>query len=366
MSTFSILLPTYNSERYVANAIESALEQSRAADCEIIIIDDGSTDRTLEIVQKYAGKMVRVYAQSHAGTAAARNAGLRHARGDVIVLLDHDDELHPRFVEEAEAVLESDPRVAIVFTDAYVYEEDPDRLLPETLLQLRPLPKALDLPSLIRGNFVSARAAIRRDVVLGLGGFDTSLTGGDDFDLWLRVLYAGHEMEVIRKPLAYYRLHRCNFSRDRVETARLGERVLTKALRDFELPPKVRRECEVRIAASTEWMHLALGEEALQRRHLRSAASEYGRAWRVSPLRWRALRILYSAARGVRARSTEAGDVALPPARTMRLLSTHKQGGDELLSRGLLRRARRAVSSHAPVRRGFNIDERYVRGRSSR
>jgi glycosyltransferase involved in cell wall biosynthesis len=113
MNPISVIIPAYNREAYVADAIESAVAQTCPPD-EIIVVDDGSTDRTAEIARSY-GKQVRCISQENQGTGVARNTGLKEARGSLIAFLDSDDVWLERKLEMQTAYLRTHPGTDMVF-----------------------------------------------------------------------------------------------------------------------------------------------------------------------------------------------------------------------------------------------------------
>lgn len=119
----SIIMPIYNGEKTMHTAIESVLHQSYK-DIQLIIVDDGSTDQSLRIIQKYAGVDYRIkyISQNNRGQAAARNVGLKHAQGDFVLFLDCDDSLELSAVEELVSRIESTPRASFVLFGFNVYE----------------------------------------------------------------------------------------------------------------------------------------------------------------------------------------------------------------------------------------------------
>ncbi len=96
--SLSVIIPNYNYAEFIADAIESALELDWP-DVEIIVVDDGSTDRSRAVIERYAGRVTAIY-KANAGQAAACNTGFARSRGDVIVFLDADDRLHPALMLE--------------------------------------------------------------------------------------------------------------------------------------------------------------------------------------------------------------------------------------------------------------------------
>jgi len=354
VTRFSILLPTFNSERFVVNAIESTLEQTLAAEAELIVVDDGSCDGTRAIVRQY-GDSVRLLEQRNCGTAAARNRALAAAEGEFAVLLDHDDELHPRFLERVGEEFDRDPRLAVVSTDGYCFDARKGKLLSRTYLELWPLPRRLDLVHLIRANYVPPRAAIRVDVLRALGGFDVELSGVDDYDLWLRVLSAGHALSIVSEPLAYYRLRPGSQGSDRLKMAQLAEGSLTKALRELDLDPEAQRECRIRIVAWRERAHLAIAGRALEARVWAQAFASLADASRVSPLRWRGIRVVYFLLEGLFQRRRPAERLGKPveASQAMRKLPVSQANGIAAFAR-LSRALRRELGTHARARRFAN------------
>ncbi|HRK18090.1 MAG TPA: glycosyltransferase family 2 protein [Hyphomicrobiaceae bacterium] len=123
MPKVSVVISLYNTERYIAETIGSVLAQS-FADFELIVVDDGSTDRGPEIALGFSDPRVRVFSQKNRGLAGARNAGIREARGTYVALLDADDLWHPRKLEACVARLDADPWAGIVFTASRLVDDE--------------------------------------------------------------------------------------------------------------------------------------------------------------------------------------------------------------------------------------------------
>ena len=144
MLTVSAVIPTYNREHLIGRAIESALA-AIGADDEVIVVDDGSTDDTAAAVAPYADR-VRFLHQPHAGAGPTRNAGVRAARGDLIALLDSDDEWWPDKIELQRRFLEAHPEILYAFSDFGVRREggpESRRYLCHWLPHPRPVAEAL-------------------------------------------------------------------------------------------------------------------------------------------------------------------------------------------------------------------------------
>src|SRR5437868_12130431 len=105
----SVVIPLYNKERFIARALQSVFAQT-FRDLEVIVIDDGSTDRSLEVVARFSDPRLRVIRQANAGPGAARNRGARESTSEFIAFLDADDELLPEFLEQNLSNLKANPR----------------------------------------------------------------------------------------------------------------------------------------------------------------------------------------------------------------------------------------------------------------
>lgn len=201
-ATVSAIIPTYNAERYVAEAIDSALGQTSPPN-EVIVVDDGSTDGTVNVVRRYGDRVVLLQ-QPNRGPAAARNVGLKAAHSEFIAFLDADDVWSPRNLELQVAILRDNPRCVMSYGDIRWFTNSPH----PDVMNAGPsddlyMPEGDVAPDLIR-HFLWATPAVvaRREIVLKLGGFDETLRIGEDYDLWLRLASAGPVARVRRLVVA--------------------------------------------------------------------------------------------------------------------------------------------------------------------
>jgi glycosyltransferase involved in cell wall biosynthesis len=201
----SIIIPAYNAEKYIGETIESALNQS-FADFELIIVEDGSTDNTRAVIDSYCDPRIVVFPQANAGVAAARNRGIKAARGAYIALLDNDDLWVPHCLETAVRFLEDNPEVSIAFSDSLFFGESKfaGRRFQEVYPPSAPITFAKFAS---RESNIPICAIFRREVFEKVGYFDVKIHGAEDFDFWLRALRAGCRIEPIREVLTYYRRH---------------------------------------------------------------------------------------------------------------------------------------------------------------
>jgi glycosyltransferase involved in cell wall biosynthesis len=205
MAAVSVLMPAYNVDRYLDHAARSALVQTYR-DLELIIVDDGSTDRTLDIahqVQASDPARVRVVAAANGGPAAARNAAIAHSSGDYFALLDADDLWEPEFLARQMAVFAAMPDTDLVTGNGRNLRGERHGQLVHPCPDPRP---DLNLATIIRDErAVFVMTVFRRRVVDAIGGFDSSLRGNEDFDYWMRAAIAGFRFRRNPEPLAWYR-----------------------------------------------------------------------------------------------------------------------------------------------------------------
>lgn len=200
----SIVTPAYNSAAFIGDTITGALAQT-CADFELIVVDDGLTDGTIDVVHAAAGgdSRVVVLRTPHGGPAAARNGAFGIVRGQFIALLDSDDVWMPHYLAEQIALLERFPDRAIVTANAINLGGSLDGrpLWPSTRgwreLSLRDL--------ILEEDAVCIMTVFRRAVLDRIGGIDPSFTGNEDYEFWIRAANAGFGILQNRRPLGYYR-----------------------------------------------------------------------------------------------------------------------------------------------------------------
>lgn len=194
----SIIIPVLNGEAFIAEALASAFAQT-FRDFEIIVVDDGSTDNTLEIVAGF--ERTTVITQSNRGHAAARNRAVASARGDWIAPLDADDRWEPTKLEaQIKRIHDAD----VIYTAARNFG-DASRV-DEVTFRGHECPEGEVFDELLADNFIThSSALIRSRMFHAVGGYDESLTSSTDWDLWLRLSAAGARFAGCREPLTHYR-----------------------------------------------------------------------------------------------------------------------------------------------------------------
>jgi SAM-dependent methyltransferase len=206
----SVIIPTYNHARFLSEAIDSVIAQTRPAD-EIIVIDDGSNDDPAAVVSRFAS--VRLVRQANRGRSAARNAGIRLAKSKYVVFLDADDRLLPIALETGIRCAEMNPECGFVYGAHRDIEEDGT---PTVLHPVQPIAEEAYF-ALLRRNLVrmQASAIFKRDVLIESGGFDEALHLSEDYDLYLRIAQK-YRVAYHSGLVAEYRKHGTNTSGDPV------------------------------------------------------------------------------------------------------------------------------------------------------
>ena len=208
-SLVTVVIPAHNSRLYIAPALDSILAQ-KYRPIEIVVVDDGSTDCTAQIVRKYAPE-VRIIEQEQRGHPAARNAGIRAASGEFLGFLDHDDLWSPDKLELQIASFERNPELDLVFghiQNFFTPEMPPDerRLL---AVPLRPL------PGLLQGALLARRRSFDR-----VGLFSEERSTADFLDWYGRALLAKMNVEMLPETVVYRRIHSNNYQRTNRQRSR--------------------------------------------------------------------------------------------------------------------------------------------------
>lgn len=197
----SVIIPAYNAEKYIAQAVSSVLNQTYL-DQEVIVVDDGSEDNTRSILAGF-GERIRVIAQDNRGVSAARNQGAAAARGSWLAFLDADDAWLPDFAIRMLKETENIPANVSVIGCGWRYMTSDG--LPEGL-DFHPQDSTLSLVQLVLGNPFPVHASlVRRDCFEHVGGFDASRSAVADWNLWLHIARETAMFHCIQEVLVLYR-----------------------------------------------------------------------------------------------------------------------------------------------------------------
>lgn len=220
----TVVIPAYNAARYLAEAVESALNQTYA-DREVLVVDDGSGDRTPFLLERY-GNAIRVIRKPNGGAPSALNEGIRRARGEWIAWLSADDAFLPQKLEKQMAYAGAHPECALIYTNWFVVDARGRTVSHIASPAFRT--RDQQISALLRGCVINGSTTlVRREVYLRTGLFDESLPQAHDWDMWLR-LARDYRFGHVAEPLLRYRWHGENMSA-RPDALAYNERVLEKA-----------------------------------------------------------------------------------------------------------------------------------------
>ena len=241
-SLVSVIIPCYNGETFLEEALRSVLTQSYPH-VEIVVVDDGSTDSSAAIAQRFPVRYIR---QQNRGLSEARNAGIRESKGSYLVFLDADDRLKPEAIEAGLRLLEIRTDCAMAVGDHLFMSADGSHL--SNSRKVHPLQSHYE--ALLKSNFVEMIASVlfRRSIFDEVGGFDPTLRVAEDYELYLRIARV-RPICCHAAIVAEYRMHEANTSRN-------SELMLTTTLQVLKRQAKYIRNDARRLLAYLEGVRL--------------------------------------------------------------------------------------------------------------
>jgi glycosyltransferase involved in cell wall biosynthesis len=286
----SIVIPAYRASADIADALDSVFAQT-FSDIEVIVVNDGSPDTAqLEAaLAPYAGR-IRYIVQDNLGAGAARNAGIREARGSYIALLDADDRWLPEFLQRQVGHLDAHPECDVVYTDALITGESP--LSGRRFMDTAPSAGAVTLHTLLaqRCNIILSTVVARRKALVGVGLFDETLRRGQDFELWLRLAHHGATIQYQRRVLAERRVRTDGLSGDAVTELQRAIAVLERFGRRSDLEVAARRVVRARLMELVDRIEIEQGKRRLLEGNF-AAAMYHLRAPKRQPIKLRLARV---------------------------------------------------------------------------
>ena len=257
----SVIIPTYNRRRFLAEALESVFAQTYSQ-LEVIVADDGSTDDTVAWVTSLGRDDVTVLRLEHQGRPApARNAAIRAASGEFLAFLDSDDQWRPEKVAVQVGAFRDDPELLLVATDSCLFPAA--RLTPT--LKLSEI-RTVEFRDMLRHNpIANSSVMIRRSVVESVGLLDEAeqLRGLEDYDYWLRIVRTGRSV-ILPEPLLLYRRHEGNIGVQDIEQID-RQKLIIEAHRSWD-PDEIDAvldELQERKAFRRAFMNLEAGESSV-------------------------------------------------------------------------------------------------------
>lgn len=202
MPLISVVIPVYNGEKTIRETVGSVLNQT-FSDFELIVVDDGSKDQTLEILSSILDPRLKVLTYPNAGVAATRNRGFSQSSGELISFLDADDLWTPEKLEAQLKALQENPQAAVAYSWTNFFDESGQFLHPGSHCTY----KGNVYPKLLLNDFLESGSnpLIRRQALLEVGGFDETLSNAHDWDMWLR-LAARYHFVVVPSVQIHYRV----------------------------------------------------------------------------------------------------------------------------------------------------------------
>lgn len=216
MPRISVIIPTYNAESHLAEALASVQAQT-LQDFEVVLVDDGSRDGSVSVARRYAESMpIRIFTQANAGPAAARNRAVRAANGRYCAFLDADDLMHPERLAEQAALLDDDPDLGLVHTDLMTF--DGRGTLHESRRAFSDPRGGWILEELLLDNFITTSTVMApTERLMQAQLFDERRRISEDFDLWLRMAERWR-IAYLERPLTRYRRRPGSASDDKLRT----------------------------------------------------------------------------------------------------------------------------------------------------
>ncbi|MFI2130116.1 glycosyltransferase [Lysinibacillus fusiformis] len=222
----SVIIPVFNAEDYIQETIESVLNQTKKCK-EIIVIDDGSIDNTVDIVKELQEKTkyLFLYSQKNSGASAARNLGVTKAKSDWLLFLDADDKCDSKLLEIYLAGLSKE--FSAIYSQFQQINSEGVKLT--GLNTGKTLKGGIGFLEMIKRNPIISPSGslVRKSVFLKLKGFDESIIYAEDVDFWLRLLLSGENIKYINLPLTYIRRHSNNLTSN-IGTSDTGETTLLR------------------------------------------------------------------------------------------------------------------------------------------
>lgn len=283
--SLSVVMPTYNAAEYIERSLESILRQS-FEDYELIIIDDGSTDGTIELIEKQEDDRIHlIQREDENGITSALNRGIDETRGQYVARHDADDWSSPDRFDKQITYLESHPDVALLGTGAYLVDEDGQQISRRRVLENPRVENLIE-----HNEFVHGSVMMRQDALADLGGYDERFVTAEDYDLWLRLADA-YSVANIDEPLYQLRQHDESIYGSNLETLKLYHVLATRRVVngfDDELYASITGDdpqsaIDMFTTEERTWFHTELARESIRYGNIGSGREHILEAFRLNP-----------------------------------------------------------------------------------
>ena len=244
MPRVSVIIPTYNCAQFIGRAIHSVFAQTYV-DYEVIVVDDGSTDETKEVIAQWDRKITYL-SQSNRGVSAARNYAISRATGEFLAYLDADDKWYPRKLELCVDHLDFHLQCGFVHSEITVVDENDLVIFERFNLETeRPAPYGACIIDLLKNSHIETSSVVeRRRCFEETGGFNESLRSIEDYLHWIEIAANNQAIGYIDEPLAYYRRRKGSLSTQRANMAESMLQMLHLLLNERRLLEKCGSQAE--------------------------------------------------------------------------------------------------------------------------
>lgn len=208
----SVIIPSHNHAHFLPECLASVKAQTYQ-DYEVIVVNNGSTDNTEEVIRNSTWDKLRYHYQEDSGSVARpRNTGIRLARGECVAFLDSDDLWYEKKLEKIMKVLDNDPSIDIISHDLYIAREGKEK----KIARCGPLSKDMVKSLVVKNRLFGSATVVKKNVMLEINGFDESkdFIHVEDCEAWLRIAHLGKKFYFINEVLGEYRVHSSNLSND--------------------------------------------------------------------------------------------------------------------------------------------------------
>lgn len=240
MPLVSVILPVYNGEAYIEACLESVFTQTYP-EIELIVVDDGSEDSTLEFIQKYPGK-IKILQQNHGDVSEARNRGIKASAGAFIAFIDQDDTWAPEKIAKQAGLMQSSD-ADLVFTDLIKFWDDgrTHHARDKHRIALSLTDKNLFRKLVMKNVLMPSAVMVRRESLERSDLFDTQFTTCGDYELWLRMAGMKMRFRYLPESLTWYRQHSRNTCKNTTMMHADRIRALEKTFASETLPSEFKR-----------------------------------------------------------------------------------------------------------------------------
>jgi glycosyltransferase involved in cell wall biosynthesis len=270
---FAVIIPAYNAEATLSVALRSVRAQTRQ-DFEVVIVNDGSTDTTVEVAADFVDTdpRIRLVSQENRGPAAALNTGIQESTAELVAFFAADDLLLPTYLEEMGALANSHPGLALFSTDAWMFDDETHRVRRHTAMQAMHPPRDRVLladrlfDELMSRDFIYGEATVRRSALEEVGSYNQTLRAAEDWEMWLRLAANGFGSAKSSKPLALYRRHARQITADPRRLVEGNKALFEIVLQTYDLSPAMRLRAETMSKRAEKELMILDNEPSVKRK----------------------------------------------------------------------------------------------------